>query len=69
MGGSAIESMESFKLLGVYISMALSWSSHSDYYIIKKSNRRLYVLRKLKICGGQDKELLLCTAAPYLDLS
>ena len=47
VGGSVIESVESFKLLGVYISSDLSWSTHCDY-IIKKSNRRLYALRKLK---------------------
>ena len=28
------------------------------YYIIKKSNRRLYALRKLKACGVQDGELV-----------
>ena len=50
VGGSVIESVESFKLLGVYISMDLSWSTHCDY-IIGKSNRRLYALRKLKVCG------------------
>ena len=57
VGGSVIESVESFKLLGVYISSDLSWSTHCDY-IIKKSNRRLYALRKLKACGVQDGELV-----------
>ena len=57
VGGSVIESVESFKLLGVYISSDLSWSTHYDY-IIKKSNRRLYALRKLKACGVQDGELV-----------
>ena len=55
-GGSVIESVESFKLLGVYISSDLSWSTHCDY-IIKKSNRRLYALRKLKACGVQNGAL------------
>ena len=49
--------MESFKLLGVYISSDLSWWTHCDY-IIKKSNRRRYALRKLKACGVQDGELV-----------
>ena len=31
--------------------------THCDY-IIKKSNRRLYALRKLKACGVQDGELV-----------
>ena len=57
VGGSVIESVESFKLLGVYISMDLSWSTHYAY-IIGKSNRRLYALRKLKVCGIQDGELV-----------
>lgn len=43
VGGSVIESVESFKLLGVYISLDLSWSPHCDY-IIKKSNCHLYAL-------------------------
>ena len=41
----------------MYISSDLSWSTHCDY-IIKKSNRRLYALRKLKACGVQDGELV-----------
>ena len=57
VGGSVIESVQSFKLLGVYISADLSWSTHCDY-IIKKSNRRLYALRKLKSCGVQEGELV-----------
>ena len=57
IGGSVIESVESFKLLGVYISMDLTWSTHCDY-IIGKSNRRLYALRKLKVCGVQDEDLV-----------
>ena len=48
VGGSVIESVDPFKLLGVYISMDL----------IKKSNRRFYALRKLKVWGVQDGELV-----------
>ena len=51
VGGSVIESVESFKLLGVYISSDLSGSTHCDY-IIKKSNRRLYALRNGWGVGG-----------------
>ena len=39
--------------------MDLSWSTHCQYiYIIEKSNRRLYALRKLKGCGVQDGDLV-----------
>ena len=31
---------------------------NSCHYIIQKSNRRLYALRKLKVCGVQDGELV-----------
>ena len=57
VGGSAIESVTCFKLLGVYITSDLSWSSHCDY-VVKKSNRRLYALRKLKSCGVSDRDLV-----------
>ena len=46
-----------FMLLGMCISMDVSWSTHCDF-IVKKSNRRLYALRKLKACGIQDGELV-----------
>ena len=37
--------------------MDLSWSTHCDY-IIGKSSRRLYALRKLRVCGVQDGDLV-----------
>ena len=37
--------------------MDLSWSTHCNY-IIGKSNRRLYALRTLKVCGIQDGVLV-----------
>jgi hypothetical protein len=47
--GSQIEVVTVLKLLGVYLSSDLTWPLHCDYmYIIKKANRRLYALRKLK---------------------
>ena len=49
-GGTQIETVSGFKLLGVYLSNDLTWSLHCDY-IIKKANKRLYALRNLKKAG------------------
>ena len=48
--GKQIEVVTVFKLLGVYQSSDLTWTAHCEY-IIKKANRRLYALRKLKKSG------------------
>ena len=49
VGGSVIERVVTYKLLlvGVYISDDLSWNVHIEH-IVKKANKRLYVLRALK---------------------
>ena len=47
LAGAEIDSVGSFKFLGVYISPDLSWTKHCDV-IVKKANRRLYAIRKLK---------------------
>ena len=47
VGGSAIERVVTYKLLGVYISDDLSWNGHIEH-IVKKANKRLYALRALK---------------------
>jgi hypothetical protein len=52
--GTQIKVVTVLKLLGVYLSSDLTWSSHCDY-IIKKWHSRLYALRKLKkmrVCGA-----------------
>ena len=49
VGGSDIEEVSTFKLLGVHLSEDLTWAVHCDY-IVKKANRRLYALRQLKNC-------------------
>ena len=41
------------RFLGIYISSDLSWTKHCDF-IMKKANRRLYAIRKLK--GARVKE-------------
>ena len=49
VGGSDIEQVSTFELLGVHLSEDLTWAVHCDY-IVKKANRRLYRLRQLKKC-------------------
>ena len=57
IGATRVESVSSFKLLGVYVTSDLTWSVHCEY-IIKKSNRRLYTLRKLKRSGVSPADIL-----------
>ena len=47
VGGSVIERVLTYKLLGVYISEDLSWNVHIEH-IVKKANKRLYAQRTLK---------------------
>ena len=49
VGGSDMEQVSTFKLLGVHLSEDLTWAVHCDY-LVKKANRRLYALRQLKNC-------------------
>ena len=50
VGGSVIERVVTYKLLGVYIPDDLSWNVHMEH-IVKKANKRLYALRALKKSG------------------
>ena len=54
VGGSVIERVVTYKLLGVYISDDLSWNVHIEH-IVKKANKRLYALRALKIKGSWER--------------
>ena len=56
-GGTEIGCVKSFKLLGVYLSSDLTWATHVDY-VLKKANRRLYVLRQLKRCGVLSADIV-----------
>lgn len=47
VGNAIVEHVASFKFFGVYISRDLTWFTHVDY-ILKKANRRLYILRALR---------------------
>ena len=48
--GALVESVSSFKRLGVMMRSDLSWCDQVDY-VIKKTNYRLYALRQLKKAG------------------
>ena len=51
VGGNAIvERVAAFQFLGVYISRDLTWDIHVEY-ILKKANKRLYILRALRRSG------------------
>ena len=47
---SIVKQVTSFKLLSVFIYNDLTWITYYDY-ILKKSNKRLYILRQLVNCG------------------
>ena len=47
VGGSVIERVLTYKLLGVYISEDLSWNINIEH-IVKRANKRLYALHTLK---------------------
>ena len=57
VGGSDIEEVSTFKLLGVHLSEDLTWAVHCDY-IVKKANRRLYALRQLKKCKVPSADIV-----------
>ena len=51
-----LDLVPSSKLLGVYVSKDLKWSTHINY-ICAKVSKRLYVLRTLKRSGVQPSDL------------
>ena len=57
VGGSDIEQVSTFKLLGVHLSEDLTWAVHCDF-IGKKTNRRLYALRQLKKCKVPSADIV-----------
>ena len=60
IGAHAVESVESFKLLEDHFSRNLTWSVHCDK-IIKKVNKRFYLIYQLRKAGSARKNLYLCT--------
>ena len=57
MGESHLEVVESFKLLGVKIRSDQKWIDNTDY-ICQRGYTRLWVLRRLKVLGATESELL-----------
>ena len=57
IGAQVVESVDSFKLLGVHFSRNLTWSVHCDK-IIKAANKRLYIINQLRKAGYSTKELV-----------
>ena len=51
-----VESVASFKFLGIHITDKLNWSTHTDS-VVKKAQQRLFNLRRLKKFGLSPKAL------------
>ena len=56
--GVLVQTVSSFKLLGVMLRSYLSWCDQVDY-VIKKTNSRLYALRQLKKAGLNVGDLVV----------
>jgi hypothetical protein len=57
LGDNKIQSVSSFKLLGVHIDDDLKWSSHIDS-VCSKANSRIYCIKLLKRSGVDVDDLL-----------
>ena len=58
LSGSEIERVHTYKLLGVYVTDNLCWSTNCEY-IVQRACKRLYALRCLKKSGVMERELVL----------
>ena len=58
LGSTSISQIDSYKLLGVYISSDLSWNYHIDY-IVRKASKHLYALRVLGKAEVPQTDLVL----------
>ena len=47
INGAAVEQVESFKFLGVHITIKLTWSKHTKT-VVKTARQNLFPLRRLK---------------------
>ena len=56
MNNDEIKMVEETKLLGVVVRSDLSWSSNTSY-IVTRSNKKLWMLRRLKILGANHDDL------------
>ena len=57
LGNNTIETVNTYKLLGIHISSDLKWNCHVEY-ITKKANKRLYSIRVLKRGGAPQIQLV-----------
>ena len=56
MNNDEIKMVEETKLLGVVVRSDLSWSSNTSY-IVTRSHKKLWMLRRLKILGANHDDL------------
>ena len=52
-----LDVVDEFKLLGVIIRSDLSWEQNTDY-IVKRANKKLWSLRRLKNLGARTSDLV-----------
>ena len=52
-----LEVVEEIKLLGVSLRSDLKWNSNTQM-IVKKANKRLWIVRRLKKMGASDQDLV-----------
>ncbi len=45
---STVTAVKSFRFLGTTISQYLKWDNHIDFFIVKKTQQRLYFIRQLR---------------------
>lgn len=57
IGGTVIDRVQSYKLLGLHISNDLTWNSHCET-VYKNAVKRLYGLRVLKKAGMSTGDLV-----------
>ena len=69
VGNNVIDSVSTYKILGVFIDSDLRWNSHVDY-IVKKACKKLYSLRVLCRAGVDRRSILevyLSSVRPVLE--
>ena len=54
--GTAVDKVESFKFLCAHVMDNLEWSTHTDS-LVRKTQQRLFNLRRLNKCGLSPKTL------------